>query len=79
MENKKVSDALLGALREVQAQYDFLTKRVGELTYEMEIAKRSILEVEDRRLASVRAIEEELGAEAGSGNIDLETGEFIPN
>lgn len=75
-ELKKVSDEQLEELRGIQQQYDLITKRYGELTYELRVIEKAMDELETQRVTAVYAIQDVMGS---VGAVDLSTGEFTPS
>jgi hypothetical protein len=80
---KTVSPERLNALRTLQAEFDVLTKRMGELHYQKKLITRETARIDEAldELELRRANEvSELQAEFNStGTINLTTGEFIPD
>jgi adenine-specific DNA methylase len=79
----KVTDTHLEALRELQSTFDEITKRYGELQFqkimindEMEGISVKMRELEHHRNAMVITLQEAYGS---TGQVNLQTGEFIPD
>lgn len=76
MDIKKVSEEQLTSLRELQSQYDILTKRYGELHFEMMQIDNALSELESKRLSITEILQNEFGT---TGTVDLATGIFTPD
>lgn len=76
MEEIKITDERLNALREIQEQYDIITKRYGEIAYEMKMIEQAFTDLEAERRNITSVIQTEMGT---TGAVDLTTGVFIPD
>lgn len=80
-EKKKIDESDRSLLIGLQQRWEALTKRLGELHY-----SKILLEMEEKSLdAELRGLEldrqkvvEEFQEKYGIGDVDLDTGEFIP-
>jgi hypothetical protein len=75
-ETKIISNEQLEILRNLNDQYDILTKRYGEIAYEKLVIEQAFLVVESERVEITQKIQTEMGT---SGTVDLETGIFSPD
>jgi hypothetical protein len=75
MAEKKVSEEQLASLKEIQAHYEFLSKRYGELHFELKAVDSAMDDLIIRKAMLVEALQAEFGA---TGTVDLETGIFTP-
>lgn len=82
MTDKKVTPEELQKLKDLQAQFEALTKKYGELRYELVTLQLAMQEIDNAfaqldstRRSLVQTLEERFQA---PGTISLETGEFVP-
>jgi hypothetical protein len=71
----KVSDEQLVQLQQIQAQYDFLVKRYGELHFEAKQVDGAMADLIILKNDLVNSLQDEFGS---AGTIDLTTGIFTP-
>lgn len=82
-EPKTVSTEQLEVLRNLQTQFDDVTKAYGELRFqqimledEMDKLSLDMRTLEATRMQVVNTLQEEFGT---TGSVNLQTGEFIPD
>lgn len=83
MADLKLDEEQLTTLRELQATFDAVTKRYGELRFqqimveeEMATVSVDMRNLEIQRQETVALIQEKFGT---TGSVNLQTGEFLPD
>lgn len=70
----KLPDDELALLVSLQNRWGELTRRYGELHYEMKVIDASLVELDNERFNVVTQMQEKYGV----GEVNLLTGEFVP-
>lgn len=82
MENKKLTTEEIQRITELQQKNNALATELGQIEL-IKLNLQSRREAAEKFLEELRSEEQELGKELtdkyGSGSINLETGEFVPN